>query len=566
MTRIDTEQPPDPIVKKESGISMVWLIPLITALIGGWLVVKTISDQGPRIEISFQTAEGIEAGKTKIKYKEIEIGVVERVAFSRDFSSVLLHVAMNKGTEHFLGRGTKFWVVKPRLSLRGASGLSTLLSGAYIEIEPGEGDPQVHFKGLDKPPVVRGEVAGTKLMLVAGHLGSIDTGSPIYYQGILAGEVLGWELGNDKKSIFIHVFVKAPYNRLIRGNTKFWNISGINLSMDAEGVSLRTESLASLLYGGIAFETPEQSEPSQTDISGLAFTLFDDYEHITEAAFVKKMTCVLYFDGSVRGLVKGAPVEFKGIKVGEVTEIRLEFSREKGRFEIPVLIEMAPGRFLGESPDILPEKALEELIQKGLRARLQTGSLLTGQLFVELDMHPTTPAALRKKGHQYLELPTIPGQMDQMLTSVGTILAKMESLEIDQMGTALLATLQGARKVMDGAGRIISTPEMETAVSDFMAALSSLKQILQKLDQRVEPIAMNLENAIGAGEHALEKARETMVLLDQALDPNAPLQFHLIELSGELSETARSIRALVDMLERNPNAVIFGKEPPEKTK
>ncbi len=308
--------PPEPIIKASSGISMVWLIPLITALIGGWLIIKTISEQGPQIEVTFQTAEGIEAGKTKIKYKDIDIGVVEGVEFSTDFSKVILKISMDKGVEAFLKRGTRFWVVKPRLSLRGASGLGTLLSGSHIELEPGQGELQTHFEGLDKPPVVKADVAGTKIMLLAERLSSIDTGSPIYYQGILAGEILGWELGNDRKSIFIHAFVKAPYNKLVKSNTRFWNISGVDLSMGADGITVHTESLQSLLYGGIAFETPETREGIKKNVDGLAFTLYENYESIHDTSFVKKLTCVLFFEGSVRGLKKDAPVEFKGIEWG----------------------------------------------------------------------------------------------------------------------------------------------------------------------------------------------------------------------------------------------------------
>jgi len=251
--------PPEPTLKKSSGISLVWLIPLITALIGGWLIFKTISEKGPQIEITFKTAEGIEAGKTKIKYKEIEIGLVDSVHFSQDFSHIILKASMEREAASFLGQGARFWVVKPRISLREATGLGTLLSGSYIEIEPGQGTLQKEFQGLDKPPVVKSDVDGTQILLLTRKLDSIDTGSPIYYQGILAGEVLGWELGNDRKSIFIHAFVKAPYHQLVKSNTRFWNISGIDLEtgkrfmenfndlMDVKKVSRRDDSVSAVL-------------------------------------------------------------------------------------------------------------------------------------------------------------------------------------------------------------------------------------------------------------------------------------------------------------------------------
>ncbi|MBF0187814.1 MAG: MCE family protein, partial [Magnetococcales bacterium] len=227
-----------PVIKKRSGPSMVWLIPLITAIIGGWLIFKTLSEQGPVFTITFETADGIEAGKTKIKYKNVEIGHVESVRFSEDFTKVHLTTTLNKEAKSFLRRGTRFWVVRPRLSLRGASGLGTLVSGAYIEIDPGPGAPQKHFVGLEEPPVITADQHGRKVILMSPKLGSIDTGSPLYYQGMLAGEVLGHELANDQKNVFIHVFIKAPYHEMVHGNTRFWNVSGVDISMGADGFQM----------------------------------------------------------------------------------------------------------------------------------------------------------------------------------------------------------------------------------------------------------------------------------------------------------------------------------------
>jgi paraquat-inducible protein B len=555
---------PGPKIKETSGFSLVWLIPLITALIGGWLIFKTVSEKGPQIEITFKTAEGIEAGKTKIKYKEIEIGVVASVHFSKDFSNVILLADMEKGSESFLRRGTNFWVVKPGLSLRGATGLGTLLSGTYIEIEPGQGSLQKRYTGLDKPPVVKADVTGTKIMILANKLASIDTGSPIYYQGILAGEILGWELGNDRKSIFIHAFIKAPYNKLVKSNTRFWNISGMDVSIGSEGISVRTESLQSLLYGGIAFETPDTLEQVKDDVEGLVFTLYNDYKSIHEDSFIKKITFILFFKGSVRGLNVGAPVEFKGIKVGLVKDVRLEYNGPDASFRIPVLIEVEPERVISrqEGEVSSPFQTLQVLVDQGLRARLQTGSLLTGQLYVDLDMHPGTPYKMVHPGGPYPELPTIPANLEQITTSVKNILSKMENLDIQQIGQELLQTLQGANKMVSGAGDLINKQALTQAVDDFTGSLQMLKSILNKLDQRIDPLTLNLETAIGAGSEVLEKTRATLGLVDEVLRPNSPLQYNVIELTAEMAEMARSIRTLVDMLERNPNAVIFGKEAP----
>jgi paraquat-inducible protein B len=561
---VETKTPPIPKVKKKSGPSLVWLIPLITLLIGGWLIFKTLSEKGPEITITFKTAEGIEAGKTKIKYKDIEIGVVDSVHFSKDFSLVIVKASMEKNAASFLRRETRFWVVKPRLGLRGASGLSTLLSGAYLEIEPGQGSPQRHFIGLDAPPVVKADVPGIKVVLLAAKLGSIDTGSPIYTQGILTGEVLGWELGNDRKSIFIYAFINAPYDKLVQSNTRFWNVSGMDLSMSAEGVRLRTESLQSLIYGGIAFETPATLDKVKENVEGLVFTLYDNYESIQEQAFTKKIAFILFFEGSVRGLYVGAPVEFKGIKVGVVKDIRLEYNSRDTSFRIPVLIEIEPERIIERGGRELssPQKTLKTLVDRGLRAQLQTGSLLTGQLFVDLDMHPGTPVRLVNAGGPITELPTIPGGLEQMTSSLKGILAKLEKMDMDKIGAELLETLQGANRLAKGASELVNKPELQTTVDDLQQSLHSFKTILRKLDQRAEPLVENLENALSSGHKALEKVQETLNLLNEVLKPDSPFQFRWSELTEELAETARSIRSLVDLLERNPNAVIFGKDAP----
>ena len=553
--------PPTPRIKKKSGPSLVWLIPLVTALVGGWLIFKTLSEKGPEITITFKTAEGIEAGKTRIKYKEIEIGVVDSVHFSKDFSHVIVKADMGKETESFLKRDTRFWVVKPRLNIREASGLGTLLSGAYIEIEPGQGASQRHFAGLDRPPVVKADVAGIKIVLLTNKLGSIDTGSPIYYQGIMAGEILGWELGNDSKSIFIHAFIKAPYDKLVQSNTRFWNVSGVDISVGSEGISVHTESLQSLLYGGIAFDTPTTLKQVKENLEGLVFTLYDDLESIQEQSFIKKIVFVLFFEGSVRGLNVGAPVEFKGIKIGSVKDIRLEYNSRDTSFRIPVLVEIEAERIIDqrEGEVASPYQTLKTLVDRGLRAQLQTGSLLTGQMFVGLGMHPDTSVRLVSDGKSFPELPTIPASLEQLTTSVQSILTKLEHMEVDKIGGELLAILQQTNELIKGANKLISKPEIQSSVDDLRGSLHSFRNILKKLDQRTEPLTANLERAIGAGNKALENVQITLALINEVLKPDSPFQFRFIELTEELAETARSIRTLVDLLERNPNAIIFGK-------
>jgi paraquat-inducible protein B len=540
----------EPKVTARSGISMVWIIPIITILVGGWLVFKTLSEIGPVATISFRTAEGIVVGRTMIKYKSVDIGMVDGVQFSEDLSNVILTAQFNQGTEHLLKRNTRFWVIRPELSLRGASGLSTLISGSYIEVDPGPGAEQRHFVGLEEKPVVTADEAGTKLVLISEKLGSVDTGSPVYYQGLQAGEVLGHELANDRQSVYIHTFIKDPYDQLIRGNTRFWNVSGMEVTMDTDGFSIKTESIASLLFGGIAFETPETLELPSEDVDNLVFTLFDTHDSILENAFTKKINFVLFFDSSVRGLSIGAPVEFKGIKVGSVLDIRLEYDSNNTSFRIPVLIEIEPERIIERETQqvIEPVETMDNLVAEGLRARLQTGSLLTGQLFVELGMHPDTEILLSGDTMQYPELPTIEASNFSAITaSIQDFVSRLETVKIEEIGNVLLTTLEGT-------DRLFNSDEITNAMDDLEDSLSSLSSILQKVDDS------NLKEAINAGHVALERLDTTLEMTNRVLKPNSPLQYNVIEMTDELTETARAIRALVETLERNPQALIFGKD------
>jgi paraquat-inducible protein B len=550
-----------PQVSKRSGPSVVWIIPFITLLVAGWLIVKTLSEQGPEASISFKTAEGIEVDKTKVKYKNVDIGVVEHIKFSEDFSNVILTVQFAHDSENFLRRSTHFWVVKPKLSLQGASGLGTLISGAYIEIEPGQGAQQRHFVGLEEQPVVKADEQGQEIVLVTQNMGSIDRGSPIYYQGLLAGEVLGHELGNDRKSVYVHAFIKDPFDQLIRGNTYFWNVSGINVSMGADGFKLQTESIRSMVFGGIAFDTPETLEQATTDIDNLVFTLHDNFEAIQERSYTRKLKFLMYFDSSVRGLSLGAPVEFKGIKVGSVLDVRLEFDSEDTSFRIPVLIEIELQRIIerGNEDSGSTYRTLDKLVERGLRARLQTGSILTSQLFVELDMHPGTPVNISGEETPFPELPTLAtANFGAITQSAEDLLAKLNSIDIDELSSVLLDTirnadntLNSADKTINNANDLLTMPGIPTAIENLQVSLSKFKTIMQKVD------ASNIQEAINAGHLALEN-------MGALLEPNSPAQYNLIKLTGEFEEMARSIRALVDTLERNPQALIFGKDKKAK--
>jgi paraquat-inducible protein B len=357
----------------------------------------------------------------------------------------------------------------------------------------------------------------------------------------------------------VHAFVKEPFDRLLRSSTRFWHASGVEVSFGADGLRMQTESLQAMLFGGIAFDTPDVQDGAGENTDGLVFTLFDDQRSIQDLAYTSKARFVLYFGESVRGLAVGAPVEFKGIKIGSVTGIRLEYEPKSGTFLIPVVIEIEPERVLerapakGEGLRAAPQATLQALVKRGLRARLQTGNLLTGQLFVELDMHPKSKIRLAQAPGPYPELPTIPGGFGQMTVSVENILAKLDRIDLEAIGSELQGTLAGTNK-------LANQPELQRSIADLSASLASLRGILRKVDQHAEPIAANLDKA-------LVSAREALALIDGVLAPDSPLLERSVRLADELGEAARSIRALVDMLQRDPQSVMFGRKvPPERNK
>ncbi len=522
---------PEAIVKekKSFSFSLVWLVPIVAALIGGWLVYKAFSEKGPTITITFQTAEGLEAGKTKIKYKDVEVGQVESIRISEDLSHVILTAELEKEAKKHLTENTRFWVVRARVGAGEVSGLGTIFSGAYIGIDPGKpGKPTRSFMGLETPPIITADLPGSHFMLSAGTLSSLDIGSPVYYRQIKVGQVVAYELEKDGTAVNIKIFVHAPHHEIVRQNTRFWNASGLDVTVDASGIRVNTESFVTMMVGGIAFDTPTTLEPSARAGEGYTFRLYESREKIFEKQYVRKGYWLLHFDGSVRGLSVGAPVDFRGITIGKVTDVRLEFDWDKLALRIPVLIEIEPERITMIGKETMDRrKVMERFVEKGLRAQLKKGSLLTGQLYVELDFHPEAPFTKIKYGGKYPELPTMPTPMEEITSSVTQIVEKLDTIPLEQIGKDLQQTMANLSKTSE-----------------------DLQKMVKNLDASVVPAAST----------TLEQAQTTMIKVDRLLNADSPTGYELKRALGELADAARNISILVDYLERYPNSLVFGKE------
>ncbi len=536
---------PQAEVQRKKQISIVWLIPIVAVLIGGWLAYKGLSEKGPMVTITFESAEGLEAGKTQVKFKDVKVGDVQTIRFNADLSRVIVTAELVKEVGPYLTENTRFWVVRPRVTASGVSGLGTLFSGAYIGMDPGkEGKAeQKKFKGLEIPPVVTTGMPGREYLLKATALGSLDIGAPVYYRQIQVGQVIGYELDENGQFLTIKVFINAPHDKLVSRNTRFWNASGFDLKLDAGGLKLNTESIASIMMGGIAFETPTSLEAGGPADEGQTFRLYETRENIFERTYNEKRHYLLHFNGSIRGLTVGAPVEFWGIRIGQVVDIKAEYDLQTLSPRITVLIETEPQRWEKSSETTMdPRQEMQKLVDRGLRAQLKTGSLLTGQLFVDVDFHPDASKAEVKVDGNFLEMPTIPAPLQIITARVNELLSKLESVPITQIGKDLGDTLQNVKQLSE-------SKELLEAVQALSETLQHTRQLVQNLDSNVAP-------AIGS---VLDQAQKTLVSVEGTLGKDAPLQHEMRRALKELAEAARGIRILTDYLERNPDALIFGK-------
>ncbi len=537
------------LIETRRGPSLVWLVPLVAVLIGAWLVYQALREKGPTITIAFDSAAGIVAGKTRIKYKQVEAGLVERVELSDDLQQVIVTATLAKELEPYLTEETRFWVVQAEVRAGRVTGLATLLSGVYIGMDPGQkGKSKRRFRGLSNKPIVTGEANGRKFLLRADSLGSLSVGAPVYFRQIEAGRVAGYELDEDGDGITVEVFVQDPFDDLVHENTRFWNASGITAELNADGFELRTESLASLLIGGIGFVNPVSLEPKRPVDEGHEFRLFDSLEQAAEPHYQRKKRHVLHFDGSVRGLSRGAPVEFRGIRLGKVLDLTLEGDPESLAFQIPVLIELEPDRIKVEGPGRAVHEAqdiatMRALVKKGLRAQLKTGNLLTGQLFVDLDFFPDAePAELGEHG-EYPVIPTVPGALDELRGNVMRALARLQQLPLKEIADELLTTIRGARELTNSA-------ELRQAITALNRTLQESSSLAGQLNDTAVPRIQGNLDQIGRTLHSIEAnytGKDSRIYTD------------LGRLLDELTRASRSLRNLADYLERHPEALVSGK-------
>src|SRR5690349_9760094 len=499
------EELPEPVVRKHRfSLSLIWLVPVLAALVGLSLVVHAWLQAGPDITLTFQTAAGREAGKTPVKYKNVVIGKVTSLDLSEDRKRVRVKVALNKSAASFATKGTRYWVVRPRIGLGGVSGVDTLLSGAFIGADVGDSkDDQYDFKGLESPPAVLHGAPGKSYVLHTDDLGSLDTGSPVYYRRIQVGRVVSYTLDKDGKGVSLRIFVDGPNDRYVTRDTRFWNASGVDVSLGANGLKLNTQSLATVIAGGVAFGEPKGPHDSAPAAEDADFALFDDEATALSPPDGPPRYIRMRFNQSLRGLAVDAPVEFLGINIGKVVSISLDYDAGDERFPLTVGAVIYPQR-LGQAYEKLAAQAgmkdgrvdlarmFGPLVAHGLRAQARTGNLLTGQLYIALDFVPKAPKTSFDTAATPVELPTAPGSFAKLQEQLADIVNKVQKVPFDSIGRNLDRTLAD----LDGTLRQVNTgvlPELKGTLKGAQRTLGSADNALSA----DSPLQQNLGSTLG---------------------------------------------------------------------
>lgn len=539
---------PSPVVRRRrAGAWVIWLVPILAAVVGISLVVSSWLAAGPDVTVSFESAQGLVAGKTAVKFKDVVIGKVNHIRLSGDRSHVLVRIALDKSARAFATTGTRYWVVRPRIGLGGISGVDTLFSGAYIGADTSNSDaPEDEFKGLENPPAVTHGEPGKSFVLHAEDLGSLDIGSPVFFRRIQVGRVVSYKLDGDGNGVTFAVFIDAPNDRFVNADTRFWNASGVDVSLGANGLKLNTQSLATVLAGGIAFGDPggpHDTTPAQDKSS---YQLFGDQATAMAPPNGPPQYIRMRFEQSLRGLAVGAPVEFLGMNFGKVVSIRMDYDANTRRFPVIVGAVVYPQR-LGQAYTKLVALAkqhgdadlslmLGQLVDHGLRAQARTGNLLTGQLYVALDFLPHPNKVAYDPKLRPVEIPTAPGSFDKLQQQMADIVDRLDKVPFDQIGQHLDQSLVG------------------------------LNATLARVNGKTLP-------GIDA---TLQDTRKTLGSADAALSSDSPLQQNLGQTLDELQRTMRSLRVLTDYLGVHPESLLRGRQgdpkpvpasqPPERSR
>nr|WP_024967646.1 intermembrane transport protein PqiB [Pantoea sp. IMH] len=519
--------------------STVWIIPVVTVLIGAWILFYHFSHQGPQVTLITTNAEGIEGGKTAIKSRSVDVGIVESAVLTDDLHHVEITARLNSGMEKLLKGDSAFWVVKPAIGREGVTGLGTLLSGPYIELQPGtKGEEKEQYDLLDSPPLAPPDAKGIRITLDSDKAGQLNPGDPVLFRGYQVGSVETSNFDADKRMMTYQLFVRAPYDRLVTTNVRFWKDSGIAVDMSASGMRVEMGSLTTLFSGGVSFDVPDGWELGQVAKNKSEYKLFDDQRSIQDSLYTVHKDFLMFFDDSIRGLQPGAPVEFRGIRLGTVAEVPFKArditQRLNTDYRIPVLIRIEPDRFqsmLGKDFDF--EQHLKDGIKAGLRASLKSANLLTGSLYIDLDFNSSAKAYTGPSSYAGYELiPTMSGGLAQIQQKLMDALDKINNLPLNPMLNQATGTLK----------------ESQRTLRELQKTLDNINQITGSQSMKDLPQDM---------QQTLRELNRSM----KGFQPGSPAYTKLVGDMQRLDQVMRELQPVLKTLNSKSNALIFEAEP-----
>lgn len=520
-------------VQKVKNWSPVWIFPIVTALIGAWILFYHYSHQGPEVTLITTNAEGIEGGKTTIKSRSVDVGIVESTTLTDDLTHVEIKARLNSGMEKLLHKDSVFWVVKPQIGREGISGLGTLLSGAYIELQPGtKGSAPNDYQLLDSPPLAPPDAKGIRVLLDSKKAGQLSPGDPVLFRGYRVGSVETSTFDSQTRTISYQLFISAPNDRLVTSNVRFWKDSGVAVDLTSAGMRVEMGSLSTLFSGGVSFDVPEGVDLGQPIAEKTEFKLYDDQKSIQDSLYTDHIDYLMFFKDSVRGLQPGAPVEFRGIRLGTVAQVpyfvpglRQALNDD---YRIPVLVRIEPERLaseLGEQPDVGAH--LTSLIQRGLRGALKTGNLVTGALYVDLDFYPKDPpvTGMREFGGHMI-VPTVSGGLAQIQQRLMDTLDKINNLPLTPMVEQATNTLNESQNTMRRLQTTLDNLNKITASQSAQQLPADMQKTLRELNRSMQ--------GFQPGSAAYNKMVGDMQRLDQVLRELQPVLKTLNEKSNAL--------------------------------
>lgn len=554
---------PAPVIVRPNRLrfSLVWIVPLVALLAGIVLVVRTLLQTGPLITITFRNADGLEPGRTEVRYKEVVVGRVNKVGFSPDRARVLVTVRLDKSAASLARADSQFWVVRPRIGSAGISGLGTLFSGVYIGADAGEtGKEETHFTGLEAPPFVQRGEPGRSFVLDAADLGSLEVGSPLYYRRMRVGRVVGFALDAQRDSVDVQVFVESPNEALVTQTSRFWTVSGIDLSVSAAGLSVNTESIASLIAGGIAFSAPAGAARAPPAQDGQRFVLYANRKAALAPPDGIGQRVRIVFSPTMRGLAVGAPVELLGAQIGQVQSVAMQYDARSQRFPVEVVAEIFPGRLADARRDFMATRGgavqsdavfLKHLVERGLRAQLRSGNLLTGQPYVALEIVANAPQATLDASLPTPTIPSLPGGTGELQAQVQEILERIARIRFEQIGANLEDTLKNTS---------VASSTLQETLKSAGAASGALQQTLASADKAILELSPQAQRVLAEAQRSLKSVQGTLEGLDRNVtQPDAPLLHNANQALVEIQRAARALRVLGDYLQMHPESLLRGK-------